>query len=134
MENHDKPPDGHIVQLEVKSLRDTRQLLENVGIGEAKNFIEENSHPRLWCTKSCILIYIELIRHIFRRLLAEAALKKLDLAMAEFAFIKSQNYQGILLINKVSKIPETVLHKAFVALFLKKFDEAEKILMDIDRL
>lgn len=48
MENPDKPPDGHIVQLEVKSLRDTRQLLENVGIGEAKNFIEENSHPRLW--------------------------------------------------------------------------------------
>lgn len=54
--------------------------------------------------------------------------------MAEFAFIKSQNYPGILLINKVRKIQEVVLHKAFVALFLKNFDEAEKILIDIDRL
>lgn len=67
-------------------------------------------------------------------MLAEAALKDLDLTMAEFAFIKSQNYPGILLINKVRKIPEVALHKAFVALFLKKFDEAEKILIDTDRL
>lgn len=40
--------DDHIVDLEVKSLRDTRQLLDKVGITEATTFIEENPHPRLW--------------------------------------------------------------------------------------
>lgn len=82
----------------------------------------------------CFTVFIHPIFICCRKLFAEAALKDLDLAMAEFAFIKSQNYPGILLINKVRKIPEVVLHKAFAALFLKKFDEAEKILMDIDRL
>lgn len=38
----------HILDLEVKSLRDTRELLEKVGIKEATSFIEENPHPRLW--------------------------------------------------------------------------------------
>lgn len=42
--NHEQ----HILDLEVKSLRDTRQLLEKVGIAEATAFIEENPHPRLW--------------------------------------------------------------------------------------
>ena len=34
--------------LEIKSLRDTRDLLEKVGIHDAYQFIEDNSHPRLW--------------------------------------------------------------------------------------
>lgn len=71
--------------------------------------------------------------HIYRRLLAEAALKELDLNTAEFAFIKSQNYPGILLINKLRKVPDVGLHKAFIALFLKQFDEAEKQFMEMDR-
>lgn len=48
VENPDVLIKDMIVQLEVKSLRDTRQLLENVGIAEAKKFIEDNPHPRLW--------------------------------------------------------------------------------------
>uniref|UniRef100_A0A182IUU4 Uncharacterized protein n=1 Tax=Anopheles atroparvus TaxID=41427 RepID=A0A182IUU4_ANOAO len=36
----------HIVQLRVKPLRDTEDLLvAHVGIAEAKQFIEDNSHP-----------------------------------------------------------------------------------------
>ncbi|KAG8232917.1 hypothetical protein J437_LFUL011026 [Ladona fulva] len=38
----------HMLDLEVKSLRDTRELLNKVGIAEASAFIEENPHPRLW--------------------------------------------------------------------------------------
>lgn len=37
-----------IINFEVKSLRDTRQLLQKVGVPEATAFIEKNSHPRLW--------------------------------------------------------------------------------------
>lgn len=44
--------------METKSLRDTRHLLEKVGTKEAYQFVEENSHPRLW------------------RLLAESALQQ----------------------------------------------------------
>lgn len=36
----------HILQLRVKSLRDTEELLAHVGIPEAKQFIEDNPHPR----------------------------------------------------------------------------------------
>ncbi|KAA0197686.1 hypothetical protein HAZT_HAZT001209 [Hyalella azteca] len=38
----------HILTLEAKSLRDTRELLEKVSIKDAASFIEENPHPRLW--------------------------------------------------------------------------------------
>ena len=31
-----------------QSLRDTRDLLEKVGIEDAAQFIEDNPHPRLW--------------------------------------------------------------------------------------
>lgn len=38
----------YVVDFEVKSLRDTRELLQKVGIQEATSFIEKNPHPRLW--------------------------------------------------------------------------------------
>lgn len=48
MESPEKPTKEHIIKLEVKSLRDTRQLLEKVGVNEACQFVEDNRHPRLW--------------------------------------------------------------------------------------
>lgn len=112
----EKPASKHIINIEVKSLRDTKQLLENVSIVEAKKFIEDNPHPRLW------------------RLLADAALKKDDIEMAEFAFIKSQNYVGIQHINKLRNISDPKTRKAYSALFLKQFDEAERLFIEMDRL
>jgi WD repeat-containing protein 35 len=54
------PSEEFLLDLEVKSLRDTRELLHKVGLKDAMSFIEENPHPRLW------------------RLLAEAALENMD--------------------------------------------------------
>jgi WD repeat-containing protein 35 len=48
MQNPEQPAALHLLDLEVKSLRDTHDLLEKVGIAEATTFIEENPHPRLW--------------------------------------------------------------------------------------
>lgn len=48
MDSVERPSKNHIIRLEVKSLRDTKQLLEKVGINEAAQFIEDNPHPRLW--------------------------------------------------------------------------------------
>ena len=42
----DAPSDELVLDLEVKSLRDTRDLLEKVGLKDALTFIEENPHPR----------------------------------------------------------------------------------------
>lgn len=46
----DKCTPQHIVRVEVKSLRDTRQLIDKVGLKEAENFIKDNPHPKLWYT------------------------------------------------------------------------------------
>lgn len=105
----------HLLQLRVKSLRDTEELLAHVGITEAKQFIEDNPHPRLW------------------RLLAEASLKKLDLETAEAAFVRCTNYPGIQLIKRLRTIQNSNLQKAEVASFFSDFEEAEKLYIDADR-
>lgn len=105
----------HLVQLRVKSLRDTEELLNHVGIAEAKQFIEDNPHPRLW------------------RLLAEASLRNLDLETAETSFVKCTNYPGLQLIKRLKSIKNESLQKAEVAAFYGDFDEAEKLYIDADR-
>lgn len=47
IQSPENPSLDFIVKLETKSLRDTRQLLEKVNIGEAIKFINDNPHPRL---------------------------------------------------------------------------------------
>ncbi|XP_002007154.3 WD repeat-containing protein 35 [Drosophila mojavensis] len=106
---------SHLIQLRVKSLRDTDDLLEHVGLEDAKQFIEDNPHPRLW------------------RLLAESALKQLELETAENAFVRCANYPGIKLIKRLRNITSQILQKAEIAAFYGEFDEAEKLYMDADR-
>ncbi len=86
----------HILDLEVKSLRDTRDLLEKVGLKEAQGFIEENPHPRLW------------------RLLAEAAVEELDLATAENAYVRCKDYPGIQFIKRLQNMQNEAVKKAEV--------------------
>ncbi|CRL00247.1 CLUMA_CG013520, isoform A [Clunio marinus] len=111
------PPNtsDHLLHLRVKSLRDTEDLLQHVGLAEAKQFIEDNSHPRLW------------------RLLGESSLKKLDMETAESAFVRCTNYQGIQFIKKLRTIQNENIQKAEVAAFFGDFDEAEKLYIDADR-
>lgn len=105
----------HLLNLRVKSLRDTEDLLHHVGIAEAKQFIEDNSHPRLW------------------RLLGESSLKKLDLETAESAFVRCTNYQGLQFIKKLRAIQNLNIQKAEVSAFFGDFDGAEKLYIDADR-
>ncbi|XP_014288387.1 WD repeat-containing protein 35 [Halyomorpha halys] len=107
--------EDHILDLEVKSLRDTRQLLEKVGINEATAFIEQNPHPRLW------------------HLLAEAAVKKLDIKTAETAFVHCSDYPGLQLIKRLNNITNDQIKKAQVAAYFGDFNEAEKLYLDADR-
>ena len=109
------PSKDLLLELEVKSLRDTRDLLEKVGIKDAQTFIEENPHPRLW------------------RLLAEAAVESLDLTTAETAFVRCKDYPGIQFVKRLSNITNSTIQRAEVAAWFNQYDEAEKLYLEVDR-
>ncbi|XP_039765070.1 WD repeat-containing protein 35 isoform X2 [Pararge aegeria] len=109
----------HIVRVEVKSLRDTRQLLEKVGLKEAESFIKDNPHPKLWL------------------LLAEAALKSFEsesaLETAEAAFVRRGDYAGVRFASRLHALHSPALKKAEVLAYFKDFDAAEQIYHNEDR-
>lgn len=72
-----------IVEYEAKSLRDTRDFLTTVSLKDAVEFVSKNPHKRLW------------------KLIAEAALDKLNFAVAESAFVKNEDYYGVQFVNKI---------------------------------
>ncbi|XP_045542737.1 WD repeat-containing protein 35 [Papilio machaon] len=115
----DKCTPQHIVRVEVKSLRDTRQLIEKVGLKEAESFIKDNPHPQLWL------------------LLAEGALKNFEsesgLETAEAAFVRRNDYAGIRFVTRLKALHSNALKKAEILAYFKDFDAAEKIYHDEDR-
>ncbi|XP_053476198.1 WD repeat-containing protein 35 isoform X1 [Ictalurus furcatus] len=115
MKNPERPNKDYLINFEIRSLRDSRALIEKVGIEDASQFIEDNPHPRLW------------------RLLAEAALQKLELKMAEAAFVRCKDYQGIELVKRVDKLQSEDMKQAEVAAYFGRFEEAEKMYLDMDR-
>uniref|UniRef100_G1NVK7 WD repeat domain 35 n=1 Tax=Myotis lucifugus TaxID=59463 RepID=G1NVK7_MYOLU len=114
-ENPEHPNKDYIINFEIRSLRDSRALIEKVGIEDASQFIEDNPHPRLW------------------RLLAEAALQKLDLHTAEQAFVHCKDYQGIKFVKRLGHLQSEAMKQAEVAAYFSRFEEAEKMYLDMDR-
>lgn len=115
MKDPDNPTRENVIDMETKSLRDSRDLLEKVGIDDAYQFIVDNPHPRLW------------------RLLAECALERLDLEVAEKAFVQCKDYQGIKFVKRLAKLDSEMIKTAEVAAYFQRFDEAEKLYLDMDR-
>lgn len=111
----ENPNKGLIVDVEIKALRDTRDLLERFGVEEAQKFIEDNPHPRLWY------------------LLAEAALENMNLTVAELAFVHCKDYNGIQFVKKLNNQPNEPIRKAEILCYYKKFDEAEDLYINMDR-
>ena len=119
----DSPSEEHILDLEVKSLRDTRDILEKVGLTEAMTFIEDNHHPRKVVKLLCNLSHIwkregDIImtsRHRLWRLLAEAAIEELDFTTAESAYVRCKDYPGIQFVKRLQNIQNQTIQKAEVA-------------------
>jgi len=106
-----------VVEHETRSLRDARAIVsENISIHEAYQFVEDNPHPRLW------------------RLVAEAALERLDFSVADKAFVQCSDYQGIQFVKKLKILNSKVLQRAEVETYFKRFEEAEKAYREIDRM
>jgi WD repeat-containing protein 35 len=116
MKDAEHPTKECIMDVEIKALRDTRALLDNVGVDDAAVFIEDNPHPRLW------------------RLLAESALEKLDLDIADRAFVRCEDFQGIEFIKKLRRFDDEPKQRAEVAAYFHRFEEAEQIYLEMDRL
>ena len=65
--------------------------------------------------------------------MAEAALERLDLDVAEHAFVRCKDYQGIGLSKKVAQLRDGQMRAAEVAAYFRKFEEAERIYLEMDR-
>lgn len=115
-----KSPDGvlqasFIVDIETKSLRDTRDILNKVNLKEAYNYIDQNPHLKLW------------------KLLTEKALEDLDFATAEKALLKCDDYQGLQLLKRLQVIDDKNKQKAEILAFYGHYDEAEQLYKKIER-
>nr|CAB3267696.1 WD repeat-containing protein 35 [Phallusia mammillata] len=111
----ENPNPDDMIELEVKSLRDTRGLVQTVGLKDASQFVDDNPHPRLW------------------RLLAEGSLGKLDLDIAEHAFVRCKDYQGIGLSKRVAQLGNEPMKQAEIAAYFRRFEEAERCYLEMDR-
>lgn len=70
---------------------------------------------------------------LVRRLLAEAALQKLDLKTAEEAFVHCKDYPGILFVKRLGKLKSEPMKQAEVAAYFGRFEEAERMYLNMDR-
>uniref|UniRef100_A0A7S0R8E2 Anaphase-promoting complex subunit 4 WD40 domain-containing protein n=1 Tax=Chlamydomonas leiostraca TaxID=1034604 RepID=A0A7S0R8E2_9CHLO len=115
MQQPDQPDMEFMVMYETRSLRDTRELLKSASSEDAYSFVDGNSHPRLW------------------RILAEHALEGLDFVMADKAFVRCADYQGIQFVKHLQKLDDRAKQRAEVAVYFKRFDEAEQLYHKMDR-
>jgi WD repeat-containing protein 35 len=67
-----------------------------------------------------------------RKLLAEASLDQLVLEMAEKAFVKCSDYWGIQFVKQLHHLDSEVKQRAQVATYFQKFDEAERLYLELD--
>ncbi|PAA80196.1 hypothetical protein BOX15_Mlig011636g3, partial [Macrostomum lignano] len=109
------PSQDYLLDMEVKALRDMRDLTEKSGIEQSLKFVEEHPHPRLW------------------RLLAECALERQNLQVAEQAYVKCRDYAGVQLIKRLQNLTSDQLRKAEVAVHFGRFEAAEEIYLKADR-
>jgi WD repeat-containing protein 35 len=96
-------------------LRNTIVMINSKDIQEAFEDVKATPHKRLW------------------RLVAETALRKMSFDVAQKAFVKVDDYQGICFVKKVKKLDNDRKRQAEVALYFKEFDDAEKIYRELDR-
>ena len=115
MKNPDAPDFQLIVNHDTKALRDVQQILKSTSISDAYSFIKDNAHPILW------------------KLLANHSLKQLDFVMADKAFVQCADYHGIQFVKQLRLLEDRKLQMADVAVYFKKFNEAEELYLECGR-
>jgi WD repeat-containing protein 35 len=118
IEQQPQPPSRDLViDFESKSLREVREKMTSEGLAAGYAAAERSPHPRLF------------------RLIAETALEALDLMTAEKSFVKCEDYHAIQLVRQLREMEATdkMKARAEVAVYLKKYDDAEALYREIDR-
>ncbi|KAJ3057254.1 WD repeat-containing protein 35 [Rhizophlyctis rosea] len=115
MREPEAPSKELLVTMETKSLRDTRNILTQVGLPDALQFVEDNPHPRLW------------------RLVAEAALGQLEFEVAQKAFVRCADYIGLQVVKRLQKLDDKLKQKAEVYAYLGQIEQAERMYLEADR-
>ncbi|KAJ3193848.1 WD repeat-containing protein 35 [Irineochytrium annulatum] len=111
----ESPSKEYMLNIDSKSLRDTRNILGQVGLADGLQFVEDNPHPRLW------------------RLVADAALDALDFPIAQKAFIRCLDYGGLQFVKKLQKLDDAQKQRAEVAAYFSHYDVAERLYLELDR-
>ncbi|TPX70337.1 hypothetical protein SpCBS45565_g01735 [Spizellomyces sp. 'palustris'] len=111
----DTPSREQLINIETKSLRDTRNILSQVGLADGHQFVEDNPHPRLW------------------KLIVDAALEQLDLNIAQKALVKCMDYPGLQFIKRLQKMDDNLKQRAEIAALFGQYEVAEKMYLDMDR-
>jgi WD repeat-containing protein 35 len=116
IEQQPQPPNRDlVVDYESKCLREVREKMNAEGLAAGYQVAEASPHPRLF------------------RLIAENALEALDLTMAEKAFVRCEDYHAIQLVRQLREMTDKMKARAEVAVYLKRYDEAEAVYREIDR-
>ena len=61
------------------------------------------------------------------RILAESALEQLNFVVADKAFVRCSDYQGIQFVKRLKVLTDRKHQRAEVAVYFRRFDEAENI-------
>lgn len=111
-----------VTSIDVSLLRDLKEKLDKEPIENALEFVKNHSHLRLW------------------QELAKSGLKQLNLEIANNAFVRCQDYQGIQFLKRLRKLEVNRIltkdpqkKKAEVLAYCCEFDEAEKLYLSMDR-
>jgi len=115
MMDPEHPQKELFVAFETKSLRDTRELLKNVSLKDAFQFVEDNPHKKLW------------------RLLASDSLDKGDFVVAEKCFVRCKDYQAIQFVKRLRTMDDPQKQRAEILVYFARFDDAEKVFKEMDR-
>lgn len=115
MEKPTRPSKAQVVEFEAKAMRDCRDILENVDLPEAYKYIDENPHKCLW------------------KLLTKKSLEKLDLTLADKAFVRCKDYAGVQFVKRLTKLKDKTKQQAEICAYNQEFDKAEQMYRDIDR-
>ncbi|CAD8136286.1 unnamed protein product [Paramecium pentaurelia] len=114
-------PDGQLradellVYYESRLFKEIKESIQKTLPKEMFGIIEKQPSNTLW------------------QLLAQKALEELDFSVAEKCYLKLEDYAGLQFIKRILDYDEKEKQKAEVYVFLKRFDEAEKILREIER-
>lgn len=65
--------------------------------------------------------------------MAEAALQKLDLYMAQQAFVHCKDYQGIKFVKRLGNLQSESMKQAEIIAYFGRFEEAEGMYLAMDR-